>query len=347
MLCCRFYAISHNDYIRALRWATDFLQSKDPDGEHGYLIAVICPDTWTQAQSGIQACIAKEFDKIWHIETRAINRFAGSEGDGHGIFGDACSNPIGIFFFLRLPKKHKDYTGDDPAQLFHFRFPDIPREMSRIEHPFWKRQVLDNQHPDYNATDCTTLCKPMKMNAADSWYAKVATQSFENLSVLVDGEEKDISVFDKSTTGADIRKPERWCNSSKELLIENLKVAEEKHKGQNVKVCPNPDESKICQIQRKPLFGSYCYWDLPAWRQFDSHPNQSLLQEIFPTPDTDNIVLGFNRQNVISALSDNQAASRHIFSRAQIILFGIAAHPTASFNSFATIARRIKLRRSA
>ena len=289
-----------NDYIRALRWSTDFLQSKDSDGEHGYLIAVICPDTWTNAQSGIQFCIAREFDKIWHIETRRSQKFSGDPNDGFGIFDSNCAIPIGIFFLCRLSKTHKDYTGDKPARLFYFRFPDVPEGMPRTEHPYWKRQILDNQHPDYDATDCTTLCVSVKMNAPDSWYAKAATKLFKTLPVLVDGKEKDISIFDKSTTGADIRKPTRWCNTSDELLIETLKVAEEKHKGQIVKVVPNPDKGKICKIQRKPLFDSVCYWDLQAWRQFDSHPNQSLLPEIFPTPDTDNIVLGFNRQNVIS-----------------------------------------------
>ena len=280
-----------NDFIRALRWSTDFLQSKDPDGKHGYLIAVICPDTWTNAQSGIQSCLAKDFDKIFHVETRSSNRFARNATNGECLFGSACANPIGIFFLLRLPKIHQDYTGENPAQLFHFLFPNIPVGMPRTEHPHWKRQILDNQHADYDARDCTTLCVPVKMNAADSWYAKAEGWAWEQLPVLVANRndernnENDSFIFDTSSPGVATKDDTHWFASSENELCKKITII---------------DKSKICLIRKTHVGDRWCYWDYDDWRTHNVGARQYLQNELFPNGNSENIVLGFNQASYAS-----------------------------------------------
>ncbi|MCL2743059.1 MAG: DEAD/DEAH box helicase family protein [Planctomycetaceae bacterium] len=280
--------LRHNDFIRALRWSTDFLQSKDLDGEHGFLIAVICPDTWTKAQSGIQACLAKEFDKIWHVETRSSNRFARNKTDGECIFGTVCTNPIGIFFLLRLPKTHKDYTGAEPAQLFYFQMPDTPAGMSGKDNPVWKRQILDNQHADYDARDCTTLCQPINMNAPDAWYAKVEGTAWNDLPLLFQQKGRNdntVSIFKENTTGATSSADKLWYAESKEQLLEKL----------HAEGIRDVDESKCCLVRKTTLGSAWCYWDFAAWKKHKgSGGGQVMLLSIFPNADSENVVLGFD-----------------------------------------------------
>ena len=65
------------------------------------------------------------------------------------------------------------------------------------------------------------------------------------------------------------------------------------------------------------------------------------------SPDVSSPDVSFLRHGQKTALSKFHTASRLSFSSTAIIFAGIADQCTASFNSFATIARRKKLRRSA
>ena len=92
----------YNSYIRALRWASDRINS-----DEGGIVAFISDGAWIDNMShdGLRACFEKEFSSIYYFNLRGNAHGKGEirRKEGGGIFGDGSRSAISIYLLVKNP----------------------------------------------------------------------------------------------------------------------------------------------------------------------------------------------------------------------------------------------------
>ncbi len=124
----------YDTYIKAFRWSTDRLTTKDENGnvtDDGGVIAFISNGGWLDgnAQDGFRQCIENEFTDIYVLNLRGNCRTSGEQRrkEGDGVFGLGSRTPITITFLVRNPEKITDKR-DNKA---HIHYHDIGDYLTR------------------------------------------------------------------------------------------------------------------------------------------------------------------------------------------------------------------------
>ena len=90
----------YDTYKMAIRWASDRI------GEQG-IVAIVTNGSWIDgnADSGVRACLAKEFNTIYVLNLRGNQRTQGerSRMEGGKIFGQGSRAPVAITILVRNP----------------------------------------------------------------------------------------------------------------------------------------------------------------------------------------------------------------------------------------------------
>lgn len=93
---------AYDSYIKAFRWATDRLDSKN-----GGVIGFITNGSWLDSNGldGFRKCIEKEFSKIFVFNLRGNQRTSGelSRKEGGKIFGSGSRTPVSITILVKHP----------------------------------------------------------------------------------------------------------------------------------------------------------------------------------------------------------------------------------------------------
>lgn len=96
----------HDSYIRAIRWASDRIES---DGVVGF----ICGSGWIDKRfaDGMRQCLSEEFDKIYVFDLRGEirrNMASGSKVEGENVFGSASMTGVAIIILIRNSRYNKE-----------------------------------------------------------------------------------------------------------------------------------------------------------------------------------------------------------------------------------------------
>ena len=112
----------YDHYKMAIRWASDRI------GDHG-LIAFVTNGSWIEgnADSGLRACLAKEFSSVYVLNLRGNQRTQGerSRQEGGKVFGQGSRASVAISLFVRNPK------AEHHGCQIHYR--DVGDQLSRQE----------------------------------------------------------------------------------------------------------------------------------------------------------------------------------------------------------------------
>ena len=95
----------YNSYIKALRWASDRLNSNNKEGG---IIAFIAPNSIIDgaSESGVRKCLEREFSSIYIVNLRGNQNTSGetSKKEGGKIFGSGSRQGIALYFLVKNPK---------------------------------------------------------------------------------------------------------------------------------------------------------------------------------------------------------------------------------------------------
>ena len=197
----------YDSYIRAFRWATDRLSSKE-----GSIIAFISNGTWVDGNShdGFRASLQKEFDKIYVFNLRGNQRTSGelSRREGGKIFGSGSRIPIVITILVRYPE-------DKRLNACQIHYHDIGDYLSREE----KLRIIC-QAGSYKDLEWTTITP----NEKNDWINQ-RDGLFDTLLSLAPKKKFDTnaqSVFSTYAIGVATNRDAWVSGYSKELVIENM-----------------------------------------------------------------------------------------------------------------------------
>lgn len=94
---CVCKAALYDGYVRAIRWASDILESG--------AIAFVVNNSFLDAVAfqGFRRCVADEFDRVFAVNLRGNRRTAGDrcKREGGGVFGGECRTGVAILFLVR------------------------------------------------------------------------------------------------------------------------------------------------------------------------------------------------------------------------------------------------------
>ncbi len=94
----------YDTYKMAIRWASDRI------GEQG-VVAVVTNGSWLDgnANTGVRACLAEEFDLIYVLNLRGNQRTQGerSRREGGKVFGQGSRAPVAITLLVRTPPRRR------------------------------------------------------------------------------------------------------------------------------------------------------------------------------------------------------------------------------------------------
>lgn len=216
---------TYDTYIKAFRWSTDRLMSKDEKGnlideEGSGVIAFISNGGWLDgnAQDGFRQCIEREFTDIYVLNLRGNQRTSGelSRKEGGKIFGSGSRTPITITILVKNPLKHKG--GSANKAMIHYH--DIGDYLSR-------EQKLD-MVKDFGSIASSriewTLIEP---NEKNDWINQRGGE-FDAFPLMGNKDNKnDTNTFFKPVYSCGLKSGrDSWCyNSSKRVMEESIKMA--------------------------------------------------------------------------------------------------------------------------
>lgn len=279
---------TYDTYIKAFRWSTDRLMSKDEEGnlidEDGSgVIAFISNGGWLDgnAQDGFRQCIEREFTDIYVLNLRGNCRTSGEmrRKEGDGVFGLGSRTPITITLMVKNPLKHKGGSANKAKIHYH----DIGDYLSREQ----KLEMVKDFGSIASSRIEWTLIEP---NEKNDWI----NQRGGDFDCLIPIEpEKKMSkesktFFSHYSCGIKTQR-DSWCyNSSKDMLKKNMRYSIDFYNNQRelladkqieditfdntkfswTRACLNDvyknkpyyyDENNIIEAQYRPFFKQYLF----------------------------------------------------------------------------------------
>lgn len=197
----------YDNYIRAIRWASDRIQK----GESGVL-SYVCNAGWIEgkAADGLRKCLEEEFSNLYIFNLRGNQRTSGelSRKEGGKIFGSGSRAPIAIMVLVKNPTVEKngqiyyrdigDYHSQDEKLKIISDYGSISGISNRNE---WRKIQPDKDHDWLNQRD----------------------KSFDKYPVLGDKKSKNaITIFKSYSSGLKTNRDAWAYNYSKTLLQKNM-----------------------------------------------------------------------------------------------------------------------------
>jgi len=204
-----------DSYIRALRWASDRINS-----DTGGIIGFVTNAGWLDgaAAAGLRHCLSKEFSHLYIFNLRGdirseIRNHVKDRKEGGNIFGQGSTTGVVISLLVKEPKH-------DPKQPGQIHYCDIGDYLSREE----KLQKLTGLKSTAGLSE-QALWQPLTPDANNDWLNQ-RSGGFADLLPLGDRENKNKpgnrGFFENYSLGLNTNR-DAWCyNPARDALRENI-----------------------------------------------------------------------------------------------------------------------------
>ena len=328
----------YDSYIKAFRFASDRIQKN----KEGGIVAFISNGGWLDGngQDGMRKCLVEEFTGIWVLNLRGNQRTSGelSRKEGGKIFGSGSRTPVTITFLVYNPAKkgrpceiHYHDIGD---YLTRERKLEILKEAVSIQHIKWE-QITPNEKADWinqrgGVFDTLTPLAPEKK-------FDTGTKSLFETNAIGVATNRDSWVY--SFSEKNLQKNMKSCvdfyNSQRELYKKAVKS------GKKLEDILSSDPTKISWtrglkkslVNGKNIEYSDDFVRLGSYRPFQKqnlYAQNDLIEcfglspRLFPTPDTQNLVIcvsGIGVTKDFSCIISNTLPDLELIGKSQCFPF--------------------------
>ena len=288
----------------AIRWASDRI------GEQG-IVAFVTNGSWIDgnADSGVRACLAKEFNTIYVLNLRGNQRTQGerSRMEGGKIFGQGSRAPVAITILVRNPNADHESC--------HILYHDIGDYLKREEKlsilaetgaisgiKVW-RKIVPNKHNDWINQRSEEFEKFYPMGSKKAKSGKLDHTIFTLYSIGLQTS-RDAYLYSFSHYDCTINSSRMIDDYLTALRIWKQNLPSEMSMEQVVKNCSSNirwderlkkyvsrqkeitfSEGNIRIVQYRPFVKQYCYYDNLLIHRTGQ------MDRIFPTKDSENRVI--------------------------------------------------------
>lgn len=288
----------YDTYLKAFRWASDKLAQNDEGG----IIGFISNGSWLDgsAQEGFRKCLGNEFSKIYVLNLRGNQRTSGelSRKEGGKIFGSGSRTPISITILVKKPNQSLDtkatiYYHDIGDYLTKDQKLALVRKFKSVDSKALKWQVIHpNEKGDWLNQRDGSFDEFIEMTPEKKF--KTSSQSWFILNSRGNETGRDAWVY----------------NYSQKVLDNNINVIineYNKNIGRKSKDELNYDETKISwtssliskvlkgqSIHNENIFADSVYRPFCKMRTYRGEGlihRYGQFREIFPTPDSKNVMI--------------------------------------------------------
>ncbi|MBO4674880.1 MAG: hypothetical protein J5601_02185, partial [Elusimicrobiaceae bacterium] len=314
----------YDTYFKAFRWATDRLP------EAGGIICYVSNGAWLDgnAAAGFRKCLEREFSSIYVFNLRGNQRTSGelSRREGGKIFGSGSRTPISITLLVKKPNLPTDNRA---TILYH----DIGDYLTREE----KLKIVKDFGTILNPAMNLQTITP---NEHGDWL-KIRKNVFSSFIPVADKKLKE-TFFELVSSGFITNRDSWACNFSAEAVERNMRRMIENYNAnvekviQAIKQGIDPktvidndphnvkwDQGLLTDLEKlvRHQFDKNSVWE-GLYRPFcknamyfnkDFNWSRYLLPRIFPTPDSQNLVIsimGAASTKDYSALISNSIVER-------------------------------------
>lgn len=288
----------YDSCIKAFRWASDKILSNNEGG----VLAFITNGKWIDdtAREGFRKSIEKEFSKIYVLNLRG-NQYTGGElsrREGGKIFGSGSRTPISITILVKKPNQAQDtkatiyyhdigdYLSREQklALVRNFKSVDSKALKWQLIHPNEKGDWLNQRDGSFDEFIGMTPEKKFKTSSQswfilnsrgnetgrDTWVYNYSQKALNNhINIIVNEYNKNVGCKSKDELNYDETKVS-WTSS---LISKVLK-------GQSIH-----NENIFADAVYRP----FC--KMRTYRGEDLIHRYGQFREIFPTPDSKNVVI--------------------------------------------------------
>lgn len=288
----------YDSYIKAFRWASDKISSN----ANGGVLSFISNGMWLDgsAHAGFRKCLEREFSKIYVLNLRGNQRTSGelSRKEGGKIFGSGSRTPITITILV----KKSDLKSNEKATIYYHDIGDYLSKEDKLSlvkkfrsvssgnvdwqviHPNEKGDWLNQRDGSFDELIEMTPEKKFKTSAQswfvlnsrgnetgrDTWIYNYSQKVLNNnINIIVNEYNKNIGCKSKDELNYDETKVS-WTSS---LISKVLK-------GQIIH-----NENIFADAVYRP----FC--KMRTYRGEDLIHRYGQFREIFPTPDSKNVVI--------------------------------------------------------
>lgn len=288
----------YDTYLKAFRWASDKLAQNNEGG----IIGFISNGSWLDgsAQEGFRKCLGKEFSKIYVLNLRGNQRTSGelSRKEGGKIFGSGSRTPISITILV----KKSNQSLDTKATIYYHDIGDyltreqklaLVRKFKSVDSKALKWQVIHpNEKGDWLNQRDGSFDEFIKMTPEKKF--KTSSQSWFILNSRGNETGRDAWVY----------------NYSQKVLDNNINLIINEYNtniGRKSKDELNYDETKVSwtssliskvlkgqSIHNENIFADSVYrpfCKMRTYRGEDLIHRYGQFREIFPTPDSKNVMI--------------------------------------------------------
>ena len=233
----------YDTYKMAIRWASDRI------GKQG-VIAFVSNGSWVDgnADSGVRACLAKEFSSIYVLHLRGNQRTQGerSRREGGKMFGQGSRAPVTITILVRNPQVERD----SHRILYH----DIGDYLKREE----KLAILEKSGSIAGIKNWQTITP----DRHHDWVGQ-RNETFQRFFPIGSKEAKagnvDDAIFELYSQGLKTSRDAYLYNYSHDACAENARLATEDYMGAIRVRKENPN---LSEDEAANLHSSHIRWDL-------------------------------------------------------------------------------------
>ena len=310
----------YDSYIKAFRWSTDRL-----DTENGGIIAFVSNGAWLDGNStdGLRQCLQKEFSSIWVFNLRGNQRTSGelSRKEGGKIFGSGSRTPIAITLLVKNPGKPAakatihyvdigDYLNREEKLAIISKYrsvgnPEMPWQILQPnEHADWLNQrndlfetfipIASEKKFDLKTQSFFVLNSRGNETARDAWvYNSSKKEVKANMQRTVEVYNNQVTTYVKAKSTNTGLKAADFIDTDSKKISWSSSLISDVERGNSADFQPD----KILLSIYRPFFKQYLYFgDKMIHRR-------GQMQEFFPTPDTNNLVICVSGVGVTKAFT--------------------------------------------
>ena len=288
----------YDSYIKAFRWASDKISSN----ANGGVLSFISNGMWLDgsAHAGFRKCLEREFSKIYVLNLRGNQRTSGelSRKEGGKIFGSGSRTPITITILV----KKSDLKSNEKATIYYHDIGDYLSKEDKLSlvkkfrsvssgnvdwqviHPNEKGDWLNQRDGSFDELIEMTPEKKFKTSVQswfilnsrgnetgrDTWVYNYSQKVLNNnINIIINEYNKNIGCKSKDELNYDETKVS-WTSS----LISKVLKGQAIH---NVNIFTDAVYRPFCKMR--------------TYRGEDLIHRYGQFREIFPTPDSKNVVI--------------------------------------------------------
>ena len=323
----------YDSYIKAFRWASDRIHSLKDGG----IVAFISNGAWIDgnAQDGMRKCLRDEFTSIYVLNLRGNQRTSGelSRKEGGKIFGSGSRTPITITFLMKNPAKPKGkatiYYHDIGDYLTREQKLKMVRDFRSISRVEWQTIQPTDKHDWINQRDgifdsLMPLTPDKKFNLkSQSFFNVVAIGASTNRdawvynfssSILSENIKRMIDTYNEETTKFQgIKKSDPKAKAEDYIDNDTTKIswtrALRNYANKGLELTYNTTFQRDSFY--RPFSKSILYYST------DLIESPGIWPSLFPTADTDNLVICFSASKSPTPMITNLIPDLHYIGDTQ------------------------------